>query len=121
MDIDGELSYALGDVKSFFSVSYDDVEFVEKSHKSAINVAKKLDTSIQELEDKHYSTAFETTAPLITSTTATINSLLQKGRSFKENYVIQDLATPEWVELFQNMEVLSEENKELEGLRDIRG
>ena len=100
------LAYILGGIKDIFSVSYTDVTAVDKAHQSAIDVAANLDENIKALEKKHSSEGFSENAAAITSATNVINMLISKSRSYKENFTLEDLADPAWVELTTNVNVL---------------
>lgn len=94
-NIEDALSYTLRGIKDIFTVSYNDITWVDEAHQSAISFLSDLDESIRTLEDNHHSSDFVNTGDLIAKLTAMIQELKGHSRSYKTDFSPEMLAGSE--------------------------
>ncbi len=95
IDVDGELHDAMNRIRDIFTLYYNDITNVDQSHTSAMTFLTELDDSVKELESRHTDTDFINTGDMITQLTAMIQELLTKGRSYKSDFSMEQLAGSE--------------------------
>lgn len=92
LSVNGEVEYALGQVRDIFYYAYRDASDVEAAHKTIEDFLDDLDTEIKNLEQKHTAEDFTNSAQMISALKAFISEQTGKGRSYKEAFAPEDLA-----------------------------
>ena len=73
IEVDENVTYALGKISDIFSIAYQDVSSVSEAHSNTVDFLKNLCDSIEQLEQKHLTSDFSNTQELISSLTLFIN------------------------------------------------
>lgn len=116
VSIDSDLSYVLGGIKEIFTVSYTNASLVDEWQKKTIRQMSQLDEDIKTLEKTHKDQDFVETEAMIQSLKTFIEERLACARKTQCEFTIDQLNTPAWIELTQQVKVLLQEDKEREKL-----
>lgn len=92
LSVNGEVQYALEQVRDIFYYAYRDASDVEAAHKTLEEFLDDLDGEIKNLEQRHSASDFTNSAQMIVALKAFISEQAGKGRTYKENFVPADLA-----------------------------
>lgn len=95
INVDGELHDAMNRIRDIFTMYYNDVTDVDRSHTKAMTFLTDLDTSVKNLESKHTNADFVNTGDMIASLTTMIQELSSQGRSYKSDFSMELLAGSE--------------------------
>ncbi|MBR4287077.1 MAG: HNH endonuclease [Clostridia bacterium] len=93
--VDDALADIMFGIRDIYYLSYKDVGDVYYAHQGIEKFISDLNTDIKNLENRHYQNDFNKTGELIRTLTAFINECQSKGRSYKKNFDIYDLAGSE--------------------------
>ena len=92
LTVNGEVQYALEQVRDIFYFAYRDASDVEVAHKTIEDFLDDLDTEIRNLERRHSTADFTNSAQMIMALKAFISEQAGKGRTYKETFAPADLA-----------------------------
>lgn len=90
--VDGEVQYALEQVRDIFHHTYRDARDVEAAHKSAEAFLHDLDTEVKALEQCHEDADFVNSTQMLEALRAFISEQAGKGRTYKENFSLAELS-----------------------------
>ena len=92
LTVNGEVQYALEQVRDIFYFAYRDASDVEVAHKTIEDFLDDLDTEIKNLEQRHSTADFTNSAQMIMALKAFISEQAGKDRTYKETFAPADLA-----------------------------
>lgn len=92
LSVNGEVQYALAQVRDIFYYAFRDASDVEAAHKTIEDFLTDLDAEIRSLEQRHSTEDFTSSAQMIQSLKAFISEQAGKGRAYKETFAPADLA-----------------------------
>ncbi len=90
--VDGEVQYALEQVRDIFYHTYRDARDVEAVHKSAEAFLHDLDTEVKALEQCHEDADFVNSTQMLEALRAFISEQIGKGRTYKERFSLAELS-----------------------------
>lgn len=95
VQVDDALANIMSDIRDIYYLSYKDVGEVYYAHENIEKFITDLDNDIKNLENNHYQNDFVNTGELIHTLTTFIKECQSKGRSYKKNFSVYDLAGSE--------------------------
>ena len=95
LQIDEAVNYTLNGIRDVFSLACPNVFNVDQAHQTVIRRIDTLDQDILDLERRHSGDDFTETGDLIRTMQAFVSEMLGQGRSYKEGFTPEQLASSE--------------------------